>query len=396
MNTSGMRKSFRYILTSIILLTAPNSQAVDMIDTHSHFNQFEDSCYPTSGVNDALAKMATHGISQTLIMSQPLNSFGMCHRYDNLKRVVEQHPTKFILLGGGATLNPTLQEYSDSYIVPDSVKQDFKRHAFQALKNGAVGFGEITAEHFSFSESHLYSSAPPDHPLMLLLADIAARYGVPIDLHMEAITENLCTPQFLKDLSSRNPQCYSANIARFEALLKYNRDAKIVWVHAGWGHTGERNIALMRRLLNDHPNLYMNLKFRPGKMPGGYPHAVMDSSNNLKSEWRNFFKEFPDRFMVGEDMHYPNNVSSGSLNRSRNLIDQLYQAPFTTPADAIVRDGVAFKNARDVYRLNERMVCHRMLWWLPFLADRWTRTRWVDLGSISDHIDHGDSLGPCR
>ena len=31
------------------------------------------------------------------------------------------------------------------------------------------------------------STLPPDHPLYLLLADIAAQHGVPIDLHMEAV-----------------------------------------------------------------------------------------------------------------------------------------------------------------------------------------------------------------
>ena len=50
---------------------------------------------------------------------------------------------------------------------------------------GAAGFGEMAAEHFSGGTP--YQFAPPDHPLFLLLADIAARHDVPIDQHMNAV-----------------------------------------------------------------------------------------------------------------------------------------------------------------------------------------------------------------
>ncbi len=33
------------------------------------------------------------------------------------------------------------------------------------------------------------SPKPPDHPLFLVLAEVAAKYGIPIDLHMEAVPE---------------------------------------------------------------------------------------------------------------------------------------------------------------------------------------------------------------
>ena len=59
---------------------------------------------------------------------------------------------------------------------------------------GAAAFGELAAEHFSAARkypNHPYESAPADHPLLLALADIAASYGMPVELHMEAVPRDV-------------------------------------------------------------------------------------------------------------------------------------------------------------------------------------------------------------
>jgi hypothetical protein len=50
----------------------------------------------------------------------------------------------------------------------------------------------MTAEHAPSSTP--YETAPPDHPLFLLQADIAAQRDVPIDLHMEAFPKRSPSP----------------------------------------------------------------------------------------------------------------------------------------------------------------------------------------------------------
>jgi len=80
---------------------------------------------------------------------------------------------------------------------------------------GAAGFGEMAAEHFSGGTP--YQFAPPDHPLFLLLADIAARHDVPIDQHMNAVPRAMALPL---DLSSPfNHSQLHENTSAFERLL---------------------------------------------------------------------------------------------------------------------------------------------------------------------------------
>ena len=80
---------------------------------------------------------------------------------------------------------------------------------------GVAGFGEMTAEHFAGYTPYQY--APADHPLYLMLADIAAAHNIPIDLHMEAVPQDMALPSGLK--SPPNAPRLHANIAAFEKLL---------------------------------------------------------------------------------------------------------------------------------------------------------------------------------
>src|SRR6266853_6559367 len=61
------------------------------------------------------------------------------------------------------------------------IRRTFRERAEEIVRQGAVGFGEMTAEHFAGGTPYQY--APADHPLFLLLADIAAQHRVVIDFH---------------------------------------------------------------------------------------------------------------------------------------------------------------------------------------------------------------------
>ena len=170
----------------------------------------------------------------------------------------------------------------------------------ELLRLGAGGFGELTAEHFQGATP--YQSAPADHPLFLLLADIAAEHGVPIDLHMEAVPQTMPLPAPLK--SPPNPPQLRANLAAFERLLAHNPHARIICAHAGRDNTGHRTPALCRRLLQAHPNLYMDVKIDPLN-PGKNSPLANGVTGAIKPEWLQLFRDFPDRFVVGTDQHYP-------------------------------------------------------------------------------------------
>ena len=159
----------------------------------------------------------------------------------------------------------------------------------------------MTAEHLALGPGHPYESAPPDHPLFLLLSDIAARHGVPVDMHMEAVPEDMPLPEGRRLSSPPNPKTLRANIPAFERLLSHNRNTRILWDHVGWCNTGRRTPQLCTELLGRHPNLYMSFKIGPDSVPENRPLAV---GRAVKPEWIELLRAYPDRFVIGTDMFY--------------------------------------------------------------------------------------------
>jgi len=203
------------------------------------------------------------------------------------------------VVGVGGTLNAMILESVRTGDSGMEVQNKFRERAEELVREGVVGFGEMAAEHLIQPSSALkdYEHAPADHPLFLLLANIAAENDAPIDLHMEAIPQAMPLPP---DLKAPNPPQLPANIPAFERLLRHNRNAKIIWAHAGADFTGYRTPNLCRRLLKSNSNLYMEIKYDP-MTPGKNPVVV---DGKITTEWLRLFKDFPDRFVIGSDQHY--------------------------------------------------------------------------------------------
>jgi len=267
------------------------------VDAHAHPE-------PTSmeqSVHAALRAMTSENAAKIIFMPPPFTADDPA-RYDAeiILAAVKGHADKLAVLGGGGTLNAMIQQSARTGDAGPEVRRKFKERAEELLRLGTVGFGELTAEHFQAATP--YQSAPPDHPLFLLLADIAAEHGVPIDLHMEALPQTIPLPAPLK--SPPNPLKLRANIAAFERLLAHNPRARIIWAHAGRDNTGYRTPGLCRRLLQAHPNLYMEVMIDPVK-PGKNSPLAQGASGAIKPDWLKIFQDYSDRFVVGTDQHYP-------------------------------------------------------------------------------------------
>ncbi|MEE8360121.1 MAG: amidohydrolase family protein [Candidatus Omnitrophota bacterium] len=284
------------------------------IDTHIHLDcgripdvenrdEIKAKRYRLAGAN-LISQMSRVGVVKAIVMPPPQVvgyeiSVGILDLSDGVRRFRK----RLFLAEGGKVLNPLIHSYLKEDITP-MILEAFDKRAQDLVDAGIVAFGELSILHLSFRDGHPFSEVAADHPMLLVLADVSARTGIPIDIHMEAVPNRMKTPDGLNRISIENPSFLHPNIEQFEALLSYNRDTKIVWQHIGWDNTGYMTVKLVRRLINTHPNLYIALRVEaPIRRKMGLPmyNMIVDGEGKIKKEWLDLFKEYPERFVIGSD-----------------------------------------------------------------------------------------------
>ncbi len=307
----------------------PVPALISYIDTHTHFDEHD----PQNTVAAVLRAVGRENAAKIYLQIPP---FGVddAMKYDAeiILPAARQYADNIGVLGGGGSLNPMIMQAVSTGDSGPDVRKQFKERAEGLIREGVSGFGEMAAEHFAGTTAYEY--APPDHPLYLLLADIAAQYGVPIDMHMEAVPQAMPLPVGLK--SPPNAAQLHANNSAFERLLAHNPRAKIIWAHLGSDNTGFRTPESARQLLKAHSNLYMEIKCDPravGKNP-------VFADGRVKPEWLKLFQEFPDKFIIGSDQHYP---EEDGPTRWQTVVTILNQLP------ASLRQRIGRENAEHVF-----------------------------------------------
>jgi len=326
-------------------LTPPT--AVQLVDVHAHL--FSGENYNLQNALQAALQYKNRlGIRKTLLLPPPFR-FGSpaMHDYDDLVPFVASHAERFGFIGGGGILNPIIHDHAREAAISASVRKKFEAAAERIPAAGAAGFGEIAAHHVSYFPQHPYESVPADHPLLRLLADIAARSGLPLDLHLDPVPRDMAPPASLSSRSNNNPSTLRENISGLERLLEHNRGAKIVWAHAGRDNLGTWSFELSRGLLSRHPNLHMSLSIHP---PGlvNYENSLLDAARQPNPKWIAFLAEFPDRFVVGTDFFY-----YGSDRRDTRFLPPPTGAirRFINALPQELASKVAHENATRIYRL---------------------------------------------
>lgn len=320
------------------------------VDGHTHLmvievqvgGQLEPNV--TGACDTALGVMDRLGMGALVVMPPPFIA-GQGDRFDaeELAQAAKAHPGRLYFLAGGGSLNPMIHQAVAEGKVRQQMRERFAARVKEIVALGARGFGEMAAEHLSFRPEHPYIEAPPDHPLFLLLADLAAINGLPIDLHMEAVAQDMPTPE---GLGSTNPPRLRANLAALERLLAHNRQAKIIWSHAGWDNTGARDVALCRRLLDSHTNLYMSFKL--DKRRGLPANKPLDRQGQLKPEWLELVRAHPDRFILGSDHFFLSGGDQRQLPRRAPAMRKLLSL---LPPDLARQVGC--ENPRRLFKLGD-------------------------------------------
>lgn len=347
--------STRSLRLGIVLLCCICASAQEgekkFVDTHVHLNEFvgPDMKGPTnkdpkvdsmSAAKSILKQMDEYHVDKAMLVTVT------GHDYKNILDVVKQYPSRFYLCIGGDIMNPILQATKPDKVT-EELKKDFEMKARKLVELGTKGFGEMMGLHVSMANDHSFQYASPDHPLYFLLSDIAAENNLPIDIHTEAVLEEMPTPQRLKDWSDKNPDKLPATIPQLEKLLSHNRKTNIVWQHIGWDNTGNMTVELLSRLLTDHPNLFLALKIEEvNSRRKPMPNRFVDEKMKINPAWLDLIKKFPDRFMIGSDEFMGVEGKSKRMPHSfREIWGVVDQLPDET------RKKVCIENATRLYNL---------------------------------------------
>ena len=269
-----------------------------MIDVHCHLSGNPDD--RLAEARELVAQMDRDGLRMTIVMLAP-GKGGPPYPHDArlMQSACEAYPGRLLFLSGGGCLNIRLHQMEQQTVISEECKQEFRAEAERELQQGARGFGELAILHISYNANHAYECVRGDHPLLLLLADIAAAHNVPIDMHMDLVTHDMPTPDRLLH-DTLDPPTLQENLTGFERLLDHNPRAKIIWEHFGTDPLGCWTVDLTRSLLAKHPNLYITLRIAHGETerPENAPFAP---DGHLKPEWLSLFQDYPTRFMMGSD-----------------------------------------------------------------------------------------------
>lgn len=316
------------------------------IDVHQHVS---GQAEVEGAVLDMIATMDSIGIRRALLMPPPQAAGAASyHEYTDYTDAAAAHAARVSTIGGGGTLDPRIHASAQSGVEPtlDELAA-FEADAHAIADAGVAGFGEMTALHLSFQPWHAFIEMPPDHPMFLRLADVAAARGLPIDLHMELVDQTMATPADLPmPPKGNNPPTLQGNRDGFETLLAHNPDASIVWAHVGWDHIGDVSVTVLAALLAAYPNLYLEIHAVAEPAPAVAEGAPLDGDGNLRSEWRALIEAQPDRFLLGGDEFFTDGVAprigEGGTAATWRILQEL-------PDDVARR--IACENPARLYRL---------------------------------------------
>lgn len=326
------------------------AQTVAIIDVHAHLSPGPAMNFERA-LQAAIRTMDRNGIATSVLMSPPRGEeIQQNYDVDDFREALEEYPGRFVYLGGGGALNPTLHSYQDISAVTDEVRRDFGDEARRLLDKGAIGFGEISSLHISLAPKHGYNYVPADHPLLRVLADVAAETDVPIDLHMDAVAEPMAPPPELAKFPN-NPETFPATLAPLERLLSHNPNAKIVWAHGGTDHLGDFSAAIIGDLMDRNDNLYVSLKVVG---PKGQSHNKIMGGGTLDAEWRSLLSRHSDRFMIGTDNFYVDPDGTGAIAEFEDKSEPRLRATsaFLSLLPADLARKIGRDNALQIYRLS--------------------------------------------
>ncbi|MFH0867725.1 MAG: TatD family hydrolase [Candidatus Woesearchaeota archaeon] len=279
--------------------TTPNAEPMletksyPIIDMHAHWQ-------PDISTELMLENMSRANVVKAVIMP---NSG---HPYDAAQSLASQYPDKFVAFVGFQNKEWIQQRpgFIDNYVEQALQTNEFK------------GLGEVLLRHYAIPQRNAPDiNIPATSDSVYHMLELAAKYNVPIVIHMEA---------------------EETTVKELEKLLKDNPTPKVIWAHAGRAES-----STIERLFETYGNLYIDLSaLDPSRIYGREKNPITTENGILKSEWKNLLVKYRDRIMTGSDTPFPDlwkkYVYVDIMDSQRALLEQL-------PDN--VAEKIAYKNA---------------------------------------------------
>jgi len=325
------------------------------IDTHSHIAPGVDFAEVIESIdaNDVfnIAIMARGGTKE-----------------DPVIELHERYPGRVIPFYGGQAIQALLMQGSSISINQEQILffQGYREEWWEKNFEESIeqmerdirrvpyrGIGEIRLRHYGNGtkipeKQHDYNFSA-DSLFMFRLVDLAAELGLPVAIHMEAESQGEYI-EFLGKPAEKD------TVPSFERLLDHNKDALIIWCHLG-----RTTPDVMRRMLDNHPNLYSDISDvlpRGDNARGVAPaslevfweytlkNSIIGEDGRLGEDWKEVFKSYPDRIMIGCDAMSSKaygKMYSALMNELKNILSQL---------DPETAHMIAYENAKKVFKIN--------------------------------------------
>jgi len=247
-------------------------------------------------------------------------------------RLAARYPGRFFPLVG--MQQPALTG-ARKWQAPDAAVEKLIADTEAKLASGRFfGIGELIVRHWAYSSGpHAEQDNPVYSTFMRRMSALAARFDVPLVIHMEG---------------------YPALVGDLSRLLAEYPAARLVWAH----NCGRSKAPVIRAMLSRHPNLFCDLGGMTNVGATGYGSgwprmeefsALIERDGVLFPEMKALYEDFPDRFMLGMDVaHAAGNTLanySRRVARFRELLGQL--GPDTA-------GKIAAGNAVRVFRLERK------------------------------------------
>jgi Tat protein secretion system quality control protein TatD with DNase activity len=274
-----------------------------MIDAHGHLGASFD-------LNMIIKVMDRNNVSRQTVMARyypgPTGSGDRPGTDELALELSGKYPGRFFPLVG--MQRPELTG-ADKWLNPDAAVEAILNEAEAKLATGRFyGIGEVIVKHFAYSSGrHAELENPIYSPFMQRLSQLAARFDMPIVIHMEG------APHLVKD---------------FSRLLQENSRVRYVWGQ----NCGRSKAPVIRTMLENHPNLYGGLGGMTNVGKTGYgigwPRmeeytALIEKGGILFPEMREIYESFPDRFVIGMDVNHAPGMNPKNYGRRAKRFREL-------------------------------------------------------------------------